>query len=209
MNTPRPLAAALGAGFYRYWHVPAPDASLDVRDTRRADLSLIGPGAVALLAAGVWAAGHAGTALLLERRLGTPLDALPWAARVLALTGAVAALVALVWWLGAARLRARVAQGVAAGSVARIPDNADGDDEPLHAAATRLGRTLRDLPQPAEASAVQPAFEVLRAAAQALTVPETGPAPEQHRLRRRCLSMAGRLEGAPAAEPARETASCD
>jgi HAMP domain-containing protein len=194
LNSPRQLAAALGAGFYRYWHVPAPDASLDAHDTRRADLSLIGPGAVALLAAGAWTAGQAGTALLLEQRLSAPLDALPWVARVLVLTGAVGALVALAWWLGTARVRARVARGVAAGSVARIPDNPDDDTEPLHAAVSRLGRTLRDRPPAPDAPAAEPAFDVLRAGASVLTAPDGGPAPERHRLRHRCLTLAHRLE---------------
>lgn len=193
MNTPRQLTAALGAGFYRYWHVPAPDAFLDIRDTRRADLSVIGPGALALLAFGAWAGGRIGASLLRDERLTAPFDSLPLTARLLVMTGLLGAALAVTWWLGTARVRARVAEGVAEGCVARIPDDPAGVSEPLHAAVTQLGRTLRDLPDTPPLA--DPAFEVLRTAASALSPEADRPATEQRRLRRRCLTMTHRLEG--------------
>jgi hypothetical protein len=191
VRTPRQLTAALGAGFYRYWHVPAPDAPLDARTTRRADLSVIGPAALAVLAAGTWVAGRIGTTLLLDERVGVPLSALPWTARLLVVTGLLGLALAALWWLGTAPVRARVARGVATGSVARIPDDPSTAAEPLHAAVTELGRTLRDLPEPPPLA--EPAFDVLRTATVALSARRAPDAPDQRRLRRRCLNMAQRL----------------
>jgi hypothetical protein len=191
VRTPRQLTAALGAGFYRYWHVAAPDAALDVRTTRRADLSVIGPAALALLAVSAWVAGRVGVSLLLVERVSVPLSALPWAARLLAAVGMLGLALAVLWWLGSAPVRARVARGVADGSVARIPDEVSTPAQPLHAAVTELGRTLRDLPEAPPLA--EPAFDVLRTATVALSGDPDRP--DQRRLRRRCLALAKRLEG--------------
>ena len=202
MNTPRLLAAALGAGFYRYWHVPAPNAFLGIRDTRRADLSVIGPGALALLAVGSWAAGRLGTAVLLDERVTAPLDALPSTAQLLVNTGMLGIVLAVTWWLATAPVRTRVAAGVADGYVARIPDEPAHEQEPLHAAVSELGRTLRKLPD--HPPMADPAFDVLRTAVSALSDEEAQPRPEQRRLRRSCLGMVRRLVGdrdEAAAEP--------
>jgi hypothetical protein len=145
VRTPRQLTAALGAGFYRYWHVPAPDG-LDVTTTRQADLSVIGPAALALLSVSAWVAGRVGVSLLLVERVSVPVSALPWAARVLAGIGMLGLALAVLWWLATAPVRVRVVRGIAAGSVARIPDEVSTPGQPLHAAVTELGRTLRDLP---------------------------------------------------------------
>jgi hypothetical protein len=198
VNTLRKLAAALGAGFYRYWHVPAPSAFVDIRETRRADLSVIGPGALAILASGCWAAGRLGTSILLDERVTAPLDSLPWTARLLILTGMLGLVVAATWWVSTAPSRARVAAGVAEGSVVRIPDEASAATAPLHAAVSELGRTLRGVP--GNPPLATPAFRVLRTAATALVVEDDGRAPEQRRLRRRCLQMAQRLSGGRAAD---------
>jgi hypothetical protein len=190
MKTQR-LLAALGSGFYRYWHVPAPSAFLDIRDTRRADLSVIGPGALGILAVASLAAGRLGTALLFDERVTAPLDALPGTARLLVSTGMVGIVMAVTWWLATAPVRTRVAAGVDDGYVARIPDEPGHEQEPLHAAVTELGRTLRKLPD--HPTTADPAFEVLQTAVSALT--EEGSPPEQRRLRRRCLGMVRRLVG--------------
>jgi hypothetical protein len=197
VKTPRQLTAALGAGFYRYWHVPAPDAVLDIRTTRRADLSVIGPGAMALLAIGTWMAGWVGASLLLDERVTAPLSSLPWTARLLAGAGVAGLVLAALWWLGTAPVRARVARGVARGEVARIPDDPSAAAAPLHAAATQLGRTLRNLPDdlPEPPPLADPAFAVLRAAACLLADEPRTETGEQRRLRRRCLILAQRLEG--------------
>jgi hypothetical protein len=201
MNTQQSLAAALGAGFYRYWHVPAPSSFLDIRDTRRADLSVIGPGALAILAIGSWAAGRLGTAVLLDERVTTPLDALPATAQLLVNTGMIGIVLAVTWWLATAPVRTRVAAGVDGGYVARIPDDPAHDQEPLHAAVAELGRTLRKLPD--HPPTADPAFEVLQTAVSALSDDEAQRRPEQRRLRRMCLSMVRRLAGDrdSAAEP--------
>jgi hypothetical protein len=201
MITQQSLAAALGAGFYRYWHVPAPSAFLDIRDTRRADLSVIGPGALAILAIGSWAAGRLGTAVLLDERVTAPLDALPATAQLLVNTGMIGIVLAVTWWLATAPVRTRIAAGVDDGYVARIPDEPAHDQEPLHAAVAELGRTLRKLPD--HPPTADPAFEVLQTAVSALSDDGAQPRPEQRRLRRMCLSMVRRLVGdrEPAAEP--------
>ncbi|MDQ4008253.1 MAG: hypothetical protein M3211_09200, partial [Actinomycetota bacterium] len=139
------LTAALGTGFYRYWHVPHPDATLDEQQTRRADRSVIGPAAMALLSAVAWCAGQVGTPLLLEQPVGTAPEALPWPAQVLVVLGLLGMAVAAAWWLGAAPVRVRVAHGVTVGYVVRVPDDPEGCAEPLHAAVTELGNALRDL----------------------------------------------------------------
>jgi hypothetical protein len=200
MITQQSLAAALGAGFYRYWHVPAPSAFLDIRDTRRADLSVIGPGALAILAIGSWAAGRLGTAVLLDERVTAPLDSLPATAQLLVNTGMIGIVLAVTWWLATAPVRTRVAAGVDDGYVARIPDDPAHDQEPLHAAVAELGRTLRKLPD--HPPTADPAFEVLQTAVSALSDDEAQPRPERRRLRRMCLSMVRRLVGdrEPAAE---------
>ena len=126
MRTNSPLTAALGAGFYRYWHVPSPDATVDVRAARRADLSVIGPGALAVLAAGTWLTGRVGASLLMDERVVAPVESLPWTAQLLTLAGVLGFTLALLWWLTAAPLRARVARGVATGSVVRLPDDPAG-----------------------------------------------------------------------------------
>jgi len=190
------LSAALGAGFYRYWHVPSPDATVDVRAARRADLSVIGPGALAVLAAGTWLAGRVGTSLLTDERVVAPLESLPLTAQLLTLAGVLGLALALLWWLTAAPLRARVARGVARGSVVRLPDDPAETAAPLHAAAAQLGRTLRELPEPRPLA--EPAFEVLRTAGWVLTGHADPHSPSERRLRRRCLSLARRLEGTPA-----------
>lgn len=195
MRSPSPLTAALGAGFYRYWHVPSPDGAIDVRAARRADLSVIGPLALALLAGGAWLAGRVGASLLLDDRVIAPMAALPFTARLLVLTGTLGIALALLWWLAASPLRARVARGVAAGSVARLPDNPAENDAALHAAATQLGRTLRA--QPESRPLTGPAFEVLRAAAWVLTEQSYPTGTTERRLRRRCVTLARRLDGAP------------
>ena len=148
MRTTSLLTAALGAGFYRYWHVPSPDGTIDARTARRADLSVIGPSALAVLAGVTWLTGRVGASLLLDDRVAGPLVSLPWTARLLVLCGLLGFTLAVVWWLATAPLRARVAHGVATGSVARLPDDPADTGAPLHAAATQLGRTLRDLPGP-------------------------------------------------------------
>ncbi|MGH3356405.1 MAG: hypothetical protein ACRDOJ_10955 [Nocardioidaceae bacterium] len=200
MSTPRTLAAAAGAGFYRYWHVPHPHAALGTRETRRADLSVIGPGALALLGAGVWVTGRIGTALLLDINLTAPVDSLPWGGRLLVFAGLLSVTVATLWWVSTAGLRSRVEQGVQVGHVVRIPDNPDEVWQPLHAAVTELGETLRDLPETPQL--VDPAFEVLLTAASALEEDDDGAPPELHRrLRRRCLQMAQRLRGVARGEP--------
>ncbi|MDQ4086301.1 MAG: hypothetical protein M3165_10835 [Actinomycetota bacterium] len=201
MKTPRQPTAALGAGFYRYWHVPDPDGSLDIRATRRADLSVIGPAALAVLGVGAWFAGRVGSSLLLDERVTVPLSALPWTPRVLAVIGALALVLAALWWLVTAPVRTRVARGVATGSVARIPDDPSTAVQPLHAAVTELGRALRELPEPTPLA--EPAFEVLRTAAAALSDGPAPAAPDQRRLRRRCLNLAQRLENGRGDEPAR------
>lgn len=201
MNTQQSLAAALGAGFYRYWHVPAPSSFLDIRDTRRADLSVIGPGALAMLAIGSWGAGRLGTAVLLDERVTAPLDALPATAQLLVNTGMVGIVLALTWWLATAPVRTRVAAGVDDGYVARIPDEPAHEQEPLHTAVAELGRTLRKLPD--HPPTADPAFEVLQTAVSALSDEAAQPRSEQRRLRRMCLSMVRRLvsDRGPAAEP--------
>jgi hypothetical protein len=202
MNTQQSLAAALGAGFYRYWHVPAPSSFLDIRDTRRADLSVIGPGALAMLAIGSWAAGRLGTALLFDEQVTAPFDALPGTAQLLVNTGMVGLVLAITWWLATAPVRTRVAAGVGDGYVARIPDEPAHEQEPLHAAVAELGRTLRKLPDHPPTADL--AFEVLQTAVSALADDEARPRPEQRRLRRMCLSMVRRLVGdrePAAAEP--------
>lgn len=197
VTTPRQLTAALGAGFYRYWHVPGPHAVLDIRETRRADLSVIGPGALALLALGTWTAGRVGTAMLMHDPVTAPFGALPWTARLLVLCAVLGVALAGLWWLGTAPVRARVAEAVAAGSVARIPDDPVTAREPLHAAVTELGRTLRDLPGTTLTPPLtDPAFEVLRTAASMLAEETPPAAPEQRRLRRRCVTLAHRLQRA-------------
>ena len=193
MNTQQLLTAALGAGFYRYWHVPAPSSFLDIRDTRRADLSVIGPGALAMLAIGSWATGRLGTAVLFDERVTAPLDALPGTAQLLVNTGMVGLVLAITWWLATAPVRTRVAAGVDDGYVARIPDEPAHDQEPLHAAVAELGRTLRKLPD--HPPTADPAFEVLRTAVSAMSDGEAQPRPEQQRLRRMCLGMVRRLVG--------------
>jgi hypothetical protein len=204
MNTQQSLAAALGVGFYRYWHVPAPSAFLDIRDTRRADLSVIGSGALAILAIGSWAAGRLGTALLLDERVTAPLDTLPATAQLLVNSGMIGIVLAVTWWLATAPVRTRVAAGVDDGYVARIPDEPAHEQEPLHAAAAELGRTLRKLPD--HPPTADPAFEVLQTAVSALSDDEVQPPPEQRRLRRMCLSMVRRLvgDGDPAAAGPRD-----
>ncbi|HEX2174712.1 MAG TPA: hypothetical protein VHG70_02270 [Nocardioidaceae bacterium] len=191
MRTLRVLTAALGVGFYRFWHVPAPGASLDIEDTRRADRSVIGPVALTVLGLALWAAGRTGAAVLLDEPLTLSFEALPLTSRLLVTTGVLGVVVAVAWWVSTAPLRARVTDGVLSGCVARIPDDPPDAGEPLHAAVTELGRALRDLPEaPPQAD---PAFEVLQTAAALLTTVETEAPPEQRRLRRRCLSMAQQL----------------
>jgi hypothetical protein len=193
--SPHPLSAALGAGFYRHWHVPSPAAEVDPAQTRGADLSVIGPAAAALLATGAWALARLVPAVLLGHPLTTPLAELPLSARLLALAGALGAVLALLWWVTTAGVRLRLAHGLARGSVVRVPDDpadpGDPDVAGLHAAVADLGRTLRDLPcADAVAGAVaREAFEVLRAGAQGLRPAGTTDA-ERRRLRRRCLEAA-------------------
>ena len=136
-----------------------------------------------------------GASLLLDDRVAVPLVSLPWTGRFLVLCGLLGFTVAVVWWLATAPLRARVAHGVATGSVARLPDDPADTGAPLHAAATQLGRTLRDLPEPSPLT--EPAFEVLRTAAWVLTANSDPASPAERRLRRRCLTLARRLDGAP------------
>jgi hypothetical protein len=186
------LTAALGTGFYRYWHVPSPDATIDVRAARRADLSLIGPAALAVLAGGTWLTGRVGASLLFDERVAAPVTSLPWTAQLLMLCGLLGLVLALVWWLVTAPLRARVAHGVATGSVARLPDDPDETGAPLHAAATQLGRRLRDVPEPRPLT--ESAFEALRTAAWVLTEDSDPASPTERRLRRRCLTLARRLD---------------
>lgn len=208
MNTQRLLAAALGAGFYHYWHVPAPSAFLDIRDTRRADLSVVGPGALAILAVGSWAAGRLGTAVLFDERVTAPLDALPGTAQLLVNTGMVGVVLAVTWWLATAPVRTRVAAGVIRGDVVRIPDEPAHEQELLHAAVAELGRTLRKLPD--HPPLADPAFEVLRTAVSALSDEGSQPRLGQRRLRRLCLSMVRRLVGGrepAAAEPSDRAAA--
>lgn len=200
MNTPRLIPAALGAGFYRYWHVPSPDAAIDVRTARRADLSVIGPGALAVLACGVWLTGWVGASLLLDERVAAPLESLPLTARLLVLTGVLGIALAALWWLTTAPLRARVASGVAAGSVVRLPDDPVEPGAPLHAAATQLGRTLREQPEPRPLN--EQAYEALSTAAWVLTGHADPDSPAERRLRRRCLTLARRLDAASGYEPA-------
>jgi hypothetical protein len=190
------LTAALGAGFYRYWHVPSPDATVDVRAARRADLSVIGPGALAVLAAGTWLTGRVGASLLMDERVVAPLESLPWTARLLTLAGVLGLALALLWWLATAPLRASIARGVATGSVVRLPDDPAEAGASLHAAATLLGRTLRQQPEPRPLT--EPAFEVLRTAGWVLTGDADPESPTERRLRRRCLSLARRLESTSA-----------
>jgi hypothetical protein len=207
MITPRRLAAALGVGFYHYWHVPAPSSFLDIRDTRRADLSVIGPGALAILAVGSWAAGRLGTAWLFDERVTAPLDTLPGTAQLLVNTGMVGLVLAITWWLATAPVRTRVAAGVDDGYVVRISDEPARGQEPLHAAVAELGRTLRKLPD--HPRTADPAFELLRTAVSALSGDDAQPRAEQRRLRRMCLSMARRLVGDrdPAAPEQRDRAA--
>ncbi len=198
MRTTSLLTATLGAGFYRYWHVPSPDSTIDVRSARRADLSLIGPAALALLAGGTWLTGRVGASLLFDDRVMAPLASLPWTAQVLMLCGVLGFVLALLWWLATAPLRARVARGVTSGSVVRLPDDPAETGAPLHAAATQLGRTLRDLPEPWQVPEPRPltesAFEALRTAAWVLTEQSDPASPTERRLRRRCLTLARRLD---------------
>jgi len=196
VRTTNLLTAALGAGFYRYWHVPSPDATVDVRAARRADLSVIGPAALAVLAAGTWLTGRVGASLLTDERVVAPLESLPWTTQPLTLAGVLGFALALLWWLAAAPLRARVARGVATGSVVRLPDDPAAAGAPLHAAATQLGRTLRELPEPRPLT--EPAFEVLRTAGWVLDGHADPESPAERRLRRRCLSLARRLDSTPA-----------
>jgi hypothetical protein len=198
-----PLLAALGAGFYRYWHVPALDGSVDPADARRADRSLVGPAALTALGAGLWAAGRGGAALHLQASVTMPLDVLPLPARLLVYSAGVALCLALVWWVRTAPLRARVARGLATGRVARLPDDAPPAAEPLHAAATQLGRALRELAEtdgrdglsPMTPPLAAPAFDVLHEAAVVLTrhPQHRSPAPG---LRRRCQAMTQQLRAA-------------
>jgi hypothetical protein len=196
------LTAALGAGFYRYWHVPSPHSTIDVRATRRADLSVIGPGALAVLAVGTWLTGRVGASLLLDARVATPLESLPLTARLLVMAGVIGFVLATSWWLTTAPLRARVARGVARGSVARLPDDPADSGTPLHAAATQLGRTLRELPEPQPLA--EPAFAVLCTAAWVLAGHSGPDGAAERRLRRRCLTLARRLDGPPASVPAEQ-----
>jgi len=186
------LTAALGAGFYRYWHVPSPDGKIDVRAARRADLSVIGPAALAVLAGVTWLTGRVGASLLLDDRVVAPLATLPLTARLLMLCGVLGVVLAVAWWLAMAPLRAQVAHGVATGSVARLPDDPAETGAPLHAAATQLGRTLRELPEPRPLT--ESAFETLRTAAWVLTDHSDPASPAERRLRRRCLTLARRLD---------------
>jgi hypothetical protein len=199
-----PLTAALGAGFYHYWHVPAPGGPVNPATARRADRSVVGPAALTALGACLWAAGRVGAALHLQAPVTMSFDALPLAARLLVYTAGVLLCVALLWWLCTAPLRARVARGLVAGRVARIPDDPPPTAEPLHAAATQLGRALRDLTDVGgdasgssdadRAEVVAPAFDVLHAAAVALTC--TPHRSADRRLRRRCQTMTHRLHTA-------------
>lgn len=206
MFSPRLLSAALGAGFYRNWHVPAPGTSLEVRHTRRADRSVVGPVALVVLAVGFWLAGHLGASVALEMRMATPFAELPLASQLLILTGMAAAATAAWWWLATTPVRLQVARAVVTGEVARIPDDPQSGDDRLHPAVTQLGHTLNRRHEPR--ALTTPAFEVLRDATSVLTSEvQSPPAAEQRRLRRRCLAMTRRLASVTAETPAHAAGS--
>jgi hypothetical protein len=186
------LAAALGVGFYRFWHVPVPAARCDVIDTRRADRSIVGPVALGVLATGSLLAGRVGTAVLLHRRVTAPFHTLPPAAQALVGVGCVAAVLAVGWWLLSAPARVRVTRDVCEGAVLRLPDDPPAGHEALHAAAAQLGHALLD---PAPAPQRAEAFAVLREAAEVLVDGHAGAAGrDEHGVRRRCHVAAQRLQ---------------
>lgn len=190
------VAAALGLGFYRFWHVPAPDAGCDATDTRRADRSMVGPAALAVLAAGCLLAGRVGTAVLLHQRVTAPFAALPLAGQALVGLGCLTAVLAVGWWLLSAPARVRVGHDLHRGTVVRLPDDPPAGHEALHAAATELGRVLLDR-RDRSAEAAHAAV-LLGAVADVLGVrgAAVGDDEAEARMRRQCLATARRLHRA-------------
>lgn len=202
VQTPPQVASVVGVGFYRHWHVPAPDGRVSVRDAQRADRSVIAPAALAVASVVLWLLGRVGPALLLDDRVTATLTSPPLPLRLLDVCATAGLGLAALWWARAAFVRGRVGAGVARGGVVRIPDDATDLVPPLHAAVTELGRALQ---RPARPDLCPQAFRLLREATAELTRADS-PSPRTRRLRRRCVAMARRLRsgGDAPPEPARQ-----